>query len=178
MATAMAIIRWLSWSAIAELGAGPFSLRAGLVAGGQGAVSPQGRAAGPDPSGRQGGGACPGLRDFPGSPATLTFSFGLADHAAFVFGTQTVTYGELVDEARQLASVLRDAGVAKGDRVAVLSPNRPEIFSTYLGLTMNGAAIVPVNAEFAPHEIRYILERSGARMVEGWWSVRPNSPIS
>ncbi|UFM66551.1 long-chain fatty acid--CoA ligase [Paracoccus sp. MA] len=120
----------------------------------------------------------PGSAGFPRQPRHADFIFGLADHAAFVFGTQTVTYGELVDEARPLASVLRDAGVAKGDCVAVLSPNRPEIFSTYLGLTMNGAAIVPVNAEFAPHEIRYILEHSGARMVEGWWSVRPNSPIS
>ncbi|KRW95179.1 class I adenylate-forming enzyme family protein [Paracoccus sp. MKU1] len=87
------------------------------------------------------------------------------DHPAFIFGDRIVTYGELVDQGCRLASVLSDAGIAKGDCVALLSPNRPEFFSIYLGLAMIGAAIVPVNAEFAPHEIRYILEHSEARAI-------------
>ena len=87
------------------------------------------------------------------------------DHPAFVFGDRTLTYRGLADQSRRLASALSSAGVRKGDRVAVLSPNRPEIFSVYLGLALIGAAIVPVNAEFAAHEIRYILDHSQARMV-------------
>lgn len=87
------------------------------------------------------------------------------DQPAFVFGDKTLSYGGLRDQAHHLASALLAAGVQKGDRVAVLSQNRPEIFSIYLGLAMIGAAIVPVNAEFAAHEIRYILEHSQARLV-------------
>ncbi|NGM47082.1 long-chain fatty acid--CoA ligase [Rhodobacter sp. SGA-6-6] len=87
------------------------------------------------------------------------------DHPAFVFGDRTLTYRGLADQSRRLASALLSAGLRRGDRVAVLSPNRPEIFSVYLGLAMIGAAIVPVNAEFAADEIRYILDHSQARMV-------------
>lgn len=87
------------------------------------------------------------------------------DHPALVFGDQTVTHGQLVDQGRRLASALLASGIRKGDRVALLSPNRLEFFSIYLGLATIGAAIVPVNAEFAPHEIRYVLDHSEARMV-------------
>lgn len=87
------------------------------------------------------------------------------DHPAFVFNGEITSYGTLVDEGRRAATALRDLGVGKGDRVAVLSANRPEIFSLYLGIAIIGAAIVPVNADFAPHEVRYILEHSGARLL-------------
>lgn len=87
------------------------------------------------------------------------------DHPAFTFAGRVVTYGALVEEARRLAAVLRKQGVAHGDRVAVFSPNRPEIFSVYLGLAMLGAAIVPVNAEFAVHEVRHIVDHSEIRMI-------------
>ncbi|MFC0216804.1 class I adenylate-forming enzyme family protein [Pseudochelatococcus lubricantis] len=87
------------------------------------------------------------------------------DHPAFVFNNEITSYGALVDEGRRAATALLDAGIQKGDRVAVLSANRPEIFSLYLGMAMIGAAIVPVNADFAPHEIRYILDHCGAKLL-------------
>jgi len=87
------------------------------------------------------------------------------NHPAFVFEGRTVSYAALVDEARRMATVLAEAGIGKGDRVAVLAPNRPEIFSAYLGMVMIGAAIVTVNIEFAAHEVRYVLEHSQVRML-------------
>lgn len=87
------------------------------------------------------------------------------EHPAFVFGEQVISYAVLEDEARRLATVLAEAGIVKGDRVAVFSPNRPEIFSVYLGMAMIGAAIVTINSEFAPHEVGYVLQHSQARMV-------------
>ncbi|WP_320177836.1 AMP-binding protein [Roseovarius pacificus] len=87
------------------------------------------------------------------------------NHPAFVFEDETITYGELADSSRRTATALLTAGVRKGERVAVLTPNRPEIFSIYLGLAMIGATIVPVNPEYAAHEIRYILGHSDARMI-------------
>ena len=87
------------------------------------------------------------------------------DHPAFVFCDQTLTYRALADQSRRLATALLAAGVQKGDRVAVLSPNRPEIFSIYLGLALIRAALVPVNAELAPHEINHILDHSRARLM-------------
>jgi long-chain acyl-CoA synthetase len=87
------------------------------------------------------------------------------EHPAFIFEARTITYRELVDEARRLATVLQASGVGKGDRVAVMASNRPEIFSIYLGLAMIGGAIVPVNIELSASEIRYILDHSGARLM-------------
>jgi acyl-CoA synthetase (AMP-forming)/AMP-acid ligase II len=87
------------------------------------------------------------------------------DHPAFRFDGRTVTYGAMADQSRRIAALLLERGVRHGDRVAVLSPNRPEILSVYFGLALIGAAIVPINAEFAPHEIEYILDHSQAVMV-------------
>lgn len=87
------------------------------------------------------------------------------DHPAFIFGDQRVSYAALADQSRRHAAWFLAAGVKKGDRVAVLSPNRPEIFSVYFGLALIGAAIVPINADFAAHEIEYILDHSQAVMV-------------
>ncbi len=87
------------------------------------------------------------------------------DHPAFVFNGGITTYAALVDEGRRIATALGEAGIGKGDRVAMLSANRPEIFSLYLGIAMIGAVIVPVNADFAPHEIRYVLEHSEAKLL-------------
>lgn len=91
-------------------------------------------------------------------------------HAAFVFGDRAITYRDLVEQSRQAATFLKDHGLGKGDRVAVMSQNRPEIFTIYLGLAMLGAAIVPINADLGPNEIRYILDHSDARMI-----VRPTT---
>ncbi|CAH1691254.1 conserved membrane hypothetical protein [Hyphomicrobiales bacterium] len=87
------------------------------------------------------------------------------EHPAFVFGGRTITYGALIDEARRLATVLEVRGIAGGDRVAIFSPNRPEIFSAYLALAILGAAIVPVNAEFSAHEVRHIIDHGEIRML-------------
>lgn len=87
------------------------------------------------------------------------------DHPAFMFGSQVMTYGMLVDQARRVATVLKGLGVLPGDRIGMLSPNRPEIFSIYIGLAWIGAAIVPINTEYAPDEVRYILEHSEARFL-------------
>ncbi len=86
-------------------------------------------------------------------------------HPAFVFGSQVMTYGMLVDQARRVATVLKNRGVRAGDRIGMLSPNRPEIFSIYVGLAWIGAAIVPINTEYAPEEVRYILDHSEARFL-------------
>jgi fatty-acyl-CoA synthase len=39
-----------------------------------------------------------------------------------------VTYGELDERSLRLARVLREAGLGKGDHIAFLSDNRPEVF--------------------------------------------------
>lgn len=45
---------------------------------------------------------------------------------AVICGDQALTYGDLAARARQAASVLRDAGAGRGDRMGLLINNRTE----------------------------------------------------
>jgi long-chain acyl-CoA synthetase len=64
-----------------------------------------------------------------------------------------------------VAQALREWGVGKGDRVAILSENRPEwTIADFAGLLI-GAVTVPVYATLTPEQTAYILRDSGARVI-------------
>ena len=67
------------------------------------------------------------------------------------------TYGALVDRAHALAAVLRERGVAPGDRVAFLCPNVTELLEAYFGVLLAGAVLVPLNIRLSGTEIAGIL---------------------
>ncbi len=78
------------------------------------------------------------------------------------------TYGELLGAVDRFARRLRDElGVQRGDRVAVLSPNRLEVPALFLAAMRLGAAVVPLNPTTPPADWDYILAHSGARLVFG-----------
>ena len=61
---------------------------------------------------------------------------------------------------------LRDElGVRRGDRIAILSPNRLEVPALFLAAMQLGAAVVPLNPTTPPGDWDYILEHSEARGV-------------
>ena len=64
-----------------------------------------------------------------------------------------------------MTAALVASGIEPGDRCAIWSPNRYEWLVAALGTLGAGAAVVPVNTRFKREEVRYILERSGARVV-------------
>lgn len=75
------------------------------------------------------------------------------------------TYAQLNARTNQTANLLAQAGVAPGDRVAVLMPNGHEFVETYFGIAKIGAVMVPLNWRLTPHELSYILRDSGARSL-------------
>ncbi len=77
-----------------------------------------------------------------------------------------LTYGELVRAVERLAGGLAGS-VKRGDRVAILSPNRLEIPVLVLALLRLGAVVVPLNVTAAPEDWAYVLRHSGARGVVG-----------
>ncbi len=79
-------------------------------------------------------------------------------------GTGT-SWAELHDRTLRLAAVLRDRGVGQGDRVLLLTLNRPEFVETVFAVNSLGAIAVPVNFRLAPPEIAYILTDSGATVI-------------
>jgi acyl-CoA synthetase (AMP-forming)/AMP-acid ligase II len=76
---------------------------------------------------------------------------------AVVDGTRTVSYGELDDRSRRLASLLAGRGVGHGDRVALLSENRLEILELFLAAARLGAVVACQNWRLAPAELAHCL---------------------
>jgi long-chain acyl-CoA synthetase len=87
------------------------------------------------------------------------------DKVAVVEGADRRTYRELWSEALDCARALRDAGVAPGDRVALLCPNTLDFPRAYYGILAAGAVAVPISMLLTAHEIEYILQDSAARML-------------
>src|SRR6266496_2438302 len=84
---------------------------------------------------------------------------------AVVDGERRLTYRELGARVYRLASALREAGVRKGDRVAVLVPNSLEALEAHFGVPQLGAVLVMINVRLTSHEIGAILRHSGARVL-------------
>jgi crotonobetaine/carnitine-CoA ligase len=78
---------------------------------------------------------------------------------------------DAAEVAARRGGALRAAGVARGDRVAIMCSNRVEFLETVLGCGWIGAVAVPVNSAAMGPQIAYLLADSGARwmvMEEGF----------
>lgn len=91
--------------------------------------------------------------------------------------TVTYTFGELDRRADEVAAGFAALGVGKGDRVAILSPNRPEMIELYFGLARLGAVQVPLNVYLKGEFLRYQVEDCQASVMvvdrEGRAAIRP-----
>jgi fatty-acyl-CoA synthase len=81
----------------------------------------------------------------------------MGERTAVVHGERRYRYADLGERVGRLAAALRAAGVVKGDRVAVLSPNAPAILEAHYGVPALGALLVTLNTRLSPPEVAYIL---------------------
>ncbi len=79
-------------------------------------------------------------------------------------GWHEITWEDLERRVQALAGYLYQNGVRKGDRVALLSENRPEWAVTDLGTQLIGAANVSIYTSLPPSKVAYILRDSGAKV--------------
>lgn len=78
---------------------------------------------------------------------------------------RAISHDEVERRVRHLALALGVLGVDRGDRVAIVSENRPEwAISDYAALC-HGALLVPIYQTLLPNQIAYILQDSGARLL-------------
>jgi acyl-CoA synthetase (AMP-forming)/AMP-acid ligase II len=84
------------------------------------------------------------------------------DKTAYVVGDERVTYAAFHTRSNQLARALTRLGVRRGDRVAVLAPNRIEYPLVYFAVVKLGAIVVPVNARFTAAEVAAVVEHADA----------------
>src|SRR5688572_28998458 len=80
-------------------------------------------------------------------------------------GEQSWGFAETPELAARSAGRLQAAGVAPGDRVALICENRPEFIEIFLGAAWLGAILVPINTASRGLQLRHILENSGAKLM-------------
>jgi fatty-acyl-CoA synthase len=84
---------------------------------------------------------------------------------AVVCGDLRFTYAQFAQRAALLAGALRAAGVKPGERVAFLSMNCHRLLEAYYGVLDAGAILLPLNIRLAPHELAFILNDAGAKVL-------------
>jgi oxalate---CoA ligase len=70
-------------------------------------------------------------------------------------GERRWTYGALRSQVAALAGQLADAGIRRGDRVAMVLPNGPEIVAAFLAIVHGGAVAAPLNPAYTQDEFRF-----------------------
>ncbi len=113
----------------------------------------------------------------PGVPEHLTYpdvtlggiledtSRKFPDHTALLFFGKKITYAELDRLASRFAHALAGLGVKKGERVALMLPNIPQMVIAYYGTLRAGAVAVATNPLYHSHELEVQLRDSGAAVL-------------
>lgn len=98
----------------------------------------------------------------------------MPDRVAVESPSGALTYGQLVDRARRVASGLRDLAVMPDDRVATMLPTGLDYLAAWLGITWAGGIDVPINPELRGTFLRHVLADSGADVliVDSTWADR------
>lgn len=87
------------------------------------------------------------------------------DRAAVVQGDQEITYQELASVSDRVGHALLGLGAKSGDPIAVMLPNRWELFATYFGCARAGLVFMPINLMLGADDVNHIVQDSGARIV-------------
>lgn len=87
------------------------------------------------------------------------------DRKAVHFHGKEITYQRLGELADTFTAALQEAGVKKGDRVAIMLPNCPQYVISYYGILQAGGIVTQLNPMLVGKELEYILSDSGAEKV-------------
>jgi len=79
--------------------------------------------------------------------------------------TARLTFGDLQRAANRLANALAARGVGRGDKVAIVLPQRPETAIVHVACYQLGAIAVPLSFLFGPDALEYRLVNSEAKVV-------------
>ncbi len=84
---------------------------------------------------------------------------------AVVDGDKRFTYAEFAKRCYKLAHALAGLGVAKGDRVGILSPNSHHFLESFYGTSLIGAVLVPLNYRLVSADFQYAFSHSGVKVI-------------
>jgi len=85
--------------------------------------------------------------------------------AVSMVGGKPITYEKFGKKVEILSKILQKRGIIKGDKVAILSENKPQWGIAFFAITTLGAIAVPILPDFHANEIRHILMHSEAKAI-------------
>src|SRR5690349_23685377 len=80
------------------------------------------------------------------------------DAVALVMGEEHVTYGQLERQSNQLANLLKESGLRRGDRVGVLMNKSPDAICSFLGVLKADCVYVPMDPSSPAARLQKIVE--------------------
>ncbi len=86
-------------------------------------------------------------------------------HPAVIHGSRRFTWSETYARCRRLASALAARGIGKGDTVAIMAANTPELYEAHFGVPMTGAVLNALNTRADPVTLAFALEHGGASVL-------------
>ena len=87
------------------------------------------------------------------------------DYPAVSYNGVRRTWAETYDRTRRLAGALAARGVGRGDTVAVVAANIPEMFEAHFGVPMAGAVLNAINTRLDAEGIAFILKHGEAKVL-------------
>lgn len=87
------------------------------------------------------------------------------DRVALHFMGFEMTFKQLYEAVLKLANYLRELGIEKGDRVAIMLPNTPQAVISFYGVLFAGGVVVETNPMYTERELAYQLKDSGAKAI-------------
>lgn len=89
----------------------------------------------------------------------------IPESPALFFKGEVMSFAELERQSDAFAIALLEAGVQKGDRIALLMPNSPQMIISEFGSWKAGAVVVPLNPLYTEHELEFALNECGAEIA-------------
>ncbi len=98
--------------------------------------------------------------------------------------TAAYTFWDIQQRANQLSNALAALGVQRGDRVALVLPQRPEMAIAYIAIFQMGAIALPLSHLFGPDALEYRMQNSEASIaivdpatLPNLWAVKDKLPV-
>jgi benzoate-CoA ligase family protein len=90
---------------------------------------------------------------------------GRGERVAVECGNEKITYQQLFERVNRTGNALKELGVRREERVALLLPDCPEFLYAFLGAIKIGAVSVPLNTLLQPQDYEFLLNETRARIA-------------
>ncbi len=87
------------------------------------------------------------------------------DNEAVVHGEMSRSWGEVYERCMRVASALHKRGIKKGDTIAAMLPNIPEMLEVHFAVPMTGAVLNAINTRLDAKVVAFILEHAEAKVL-------------